>query len=229
VEERVNVAKKAAGEAAAKFVKDGMLVGLGTGSTAFYVIQALGRRCKQEGLKIQAVATSIESERLAREEGILLLETDKIEMLDMTIDGADEVDPKNNMIKGRGGALLREKILAQSSKEMIVIVDSSKVVEQLGGCPVPVEIASYAYRTTLKRLLDKGFKGKIRLKADGNFYITDNKNYIIDIKVEKPISDPIKMHEQLQLIAGVLETGLFFNVAKRVVIGDEKGNVEIRS
>lgn len=221
-------AKKAAGDFAAKYVKNGMKVGLGTGSTAYFLIEALGLRCRQEGLKISAVATSLGSEKLARSLGISILESDSVETLDLTIDGADQVDAQMNLIKGRGGALLREKILAQSSKEMIVIADETKVVNQLGNTLVPVEIAPFAYKTTLTRLKLKGYSGKMRLNSEGNFYLTDNNHYIVDLEFKGIITNPKATHEDLQLIAGVLETGLFFNVADQIVIGFNDGKVEIR-
>jgi ribose 5-phosphate isomerase A len=220
------VAKKAAGNAAAEIIQDGMLIGLGTGSTASFFIEALGKRCR-EGLKITAVATSQQSSRQAQQMGIPLEDPETINSLDITVDGADEIDHNKNMIKGRGGALLREKILAQSSHEMIVIVDETKLIDHLGICPVPVEISRFVYRSTLQRLASKGYHGELRRNRDNTPYTTDNGNYIVDIQFQIPIIDPVKEHECLKNITGVIETGFFFNIAGRVVIGYEDGLVKV--
>ena len=220
------IAKKAAGHAAAELVKNDMLIGLGTGSTAAFFIEALAKRCK-EGLRITAVATSNQSMRQAKSLGIPIIEASEIDTVDLTIDGADEIDPKKNMIKGGGGALLKEKILAKSSREMVVIVDETKLVEHLYAFPVPVEIAAFAYCTTLKRLADNGYQGKMRLNRDNSLYITDNGNYIVDIQFDSPILDPAIENHRLKELAGVLETGLFFNLADRVIVGYEDGFAKI--
>jgi ribose 5-phosphate isomerase A len=222
------IAKKAAGEAAAELIKDGMLVGLGTGSTAAFFIRALGKRC-QAGLKISAVATSEQSVRQARELEIPLEDPDSITSLDITVDGADEIDHHKNMIKGGGGALLREKLLAQASKEMIVIIDETKLVDELGTHPVPVEIARFVYRSTLDRLKAADYQGTLRLTRNHELYLTDNGNYIVDIQFATPITDPMKEEARLKNITGVIETGLFFNLAGRVVIGYEDGFVKVRT
>jgi ribose 5-phosphate isomerase A len=224
----ITKAKQAAGHAAANLIQEGMLVGLGSGSTASYFIQSLGERCKK-GLKISAVATSYHSMREAQAAGIVLENDQAISVLDLTVDGADEIDNHKNMIKGGGGALLREKILAYSSREMIVIIDESKLVNHLGSFPVPIEIAPFAYRTTLLRLESKGYQGKLRLTRDNKIYLTDNGNYIFDIEFKHSILDPQIEHERLSCLIGVLETGLFFQVAGRVVIGYPDGCVKIRS
>lgn len=216
------IAKKAAGEVAAALIEDGMRVGIGTGSTAAFFIEALGKRCK-EGLKITAVATSHRSAKQAEQLGICTEDSSDIVQLDVTVDGADEIDPNKNMIKGGGGALLREKLLAISSTEMIVIVDETKLVEALGAHPLPVEIVPFGYRTTLQRLQQKGHQGLLRLNPDNTPFLTDNGNFIYDIQNPHPILDPEKEHEQLKSITGVVETGLFFHVAKRVVIGYQNG------
>lgn len=221
------IAKKAAGAAAAELIKDGMLVGLGTGSTASFFIEALGKKCRDEGLQITAVATSQQSLRQAKSVGIPLLDIDFITTLDMTVDGADEIDMHKNMIKGGGGALLREKILAHSSQEMVVIVDETKLVQELGTFPVPVEIAQFAYQTTITRLTDNGYHCTLRLNRDQTLYVTDNGNYIVDIQFEPPIIDLPLEDRRLKDIAGVLETGLFFNVAGRIVVGYEDGFAKI--
>lgn len=222
------IAKKAAGEAAAGLVKEGMLVGLGTGSTAAFFIDALGKRC-QEGLKISAVATSQASARQAQLAGIPLKDPADVVSLDVTVDGADEIDHHKNMIKGGGGALLREKMLAQASREMIVIIDETKLVNQLGGVAVPVEIIPFLYRSTLQRLDQLGYQGSLRRNRDNTLFITDNGNYIFDIMYKEPILDPVQQHEHLKRIQGVIETGFFFALAGRVVIGYEDGCVKVRA
>ena len=222
------IAKKAAGEAAAALIHDGMLVGLGTGSTAAFFIEALGKRVK-EGLKITAVATSQESVRQAEHLGIPLLDQGSVTTLDVTVDGADEIDPRKNMIKGGGGALLREKLLAQSSREMIVIVDETKLVDHLGAHPLPVEIAPFVYHSTIERMKAKGYQGSLRMTRENTPFVTDNGNYIFDIQFSKSITDPLHEHERLKAITGILETGLFFNIAGRVVIGYEDGLVKIQN
>lgn len=222
-------AKKIAGETAAKLIRNGMLVGLGTGSTAAFFIEALGKRCKEEGLQITAVASSTQSLSQAKKVGIPLVNDHVIDVLDITVDGADEIDKHNNMIKGGGGALLREKILACSTKEMVVIIDENKRVDNLGSFPVPVEITRFAYHTTLSRIQDHGYPGALRLNHDNSIYVTDNGNYIFDIRFDKPILNPKKEHERLRSILGVLETGLFFDVVSKVIIGYLDGTVKVLS
>jgi ribose 5-phosphate isomerase A len=222
------IAKKAAGQAAAELVQDGMLIGLGTGSTAAFFIEALSKKCK-EGLKISAVATSEQSARQAQQLDIPLEDPETITSLDLTVDGADEIDPHKNMIKGGGGALLREKLLAQASQEMIVVVDESKLVEHLGTHPLPVEIVPFLYRSTLQRLANEGYQGVLRLNRDKDPYVTDNGNYIVDIHYSDPILNPIKEQERLKNITGVIETGLFFHLAGRVIIGYENGSFKIQT
>lgn len=222
------IAKKAAGKAAADLVKEGMLVGLGTGSTAAFFIEALGKRC-QEGLKISVVATSQDSARQAQLLSIPLIDPATIVSLDVTVDGADEIDHHKNMIKGGGGALLREKLLAKASREMIVIIDETKLVDHLGDVAVPVEIVPFLYQSTLQRFTDLGYQGTLRCKRDDSFFVTDNGNYIFDIVYQDPILDPVQQHEHLKRIHGVVETGFFFNIAGRVVIGYEDGCVKVRA
>lgn len=212
------IAKRAAGKAAAELIEDGMRIGLGTGSTAAFFIEALSIRC-QKGLKIQAVASSLQSMRQAQAMGIPLIDESLVDALDVTVDGADEIDPHKNMIKGGGGALLREKLIAFSSKEMIVVVDENKLVDQLGAFPVPVEISPFLYRTTVGRLTQQGYEGALRVNRDGTFYATDNGNYIFDVQFKDFILDPKQENEKLKRIVGVIETGIFYHVAGRVVVG----------
>ncbi|HDR7794692.1 TPA: ribose 5-phosphate isomerase A [Bacillus luti] len=213
--------KQLAGEYAADFVKDGMKIGLGTGSTAYWTIQKLGKRVK-EGLSIQAVPTSKETELLAQQLNIPLISLNDIHTLDLTIDGADEIDSNLQLIKGGGGALLREKIVASSSKKLIIIADESKIVTHLGAFPLPVEVTPFSWKKTESKIQAFGCQTMLRLKNNDTF-ITDNNNIIIDCVFPKPISNPPQLHEQLKMITGVVETGLFINMASKVIIGTENG------
>lgn len=215
-------AKEAAGKKAAELIENGMTVGLGTGSTAFHFIKALGGRFR-DGLSVKAVATSVESENLAKAENIPLTDLQKLEVIDMDVDGADEIDPQKRMIKGGGGALFREKIIAGMSKEMVVIVDPSKQVDALGKFPLPIEISPFAYQATLHHIHSMGFQGKMRLNSENTFYMTDNGNYIYDIQLQHPCTDPETVEHQLSVTPGVIDTGFFLGMAGRVIIGQEDG------
>ncbi|MBS0606915.1 MAG: ribose-5-phosphate isomerase RpiA [Parachlamydiales bacterium] len=220
--------KKAVGYKAAELVEDGMLIGLGTGSTAYFFIEKLVQRC-QEGLKIRAIASSLQSHNLAKKGKIPLLDIDAITSLDMTVDGADEIDPQKRMIKGGGGALVREKIVASMSKEMIVIVDEGKCVDKLGSAKLPVEVISFASHATLRRIANLGYHGEFRKNADNSLFVTDNGNQIIDIHFNEPRNNPEEDHEALMHIPGVVDTGFFFHLAGRVVIGFFDGQIVIKS
>ena len=202
-----------------------MVVGIGTGSTAYFFIQALIERC-QEGLKIKAVSSSKASAELAKEGGIEILDLNDVEFIDITVDGADEIDSKKRMIKGGGGALLREKIVANASNEMIVIVDESKVVEHLGAFPLPVEVNPFGYELTKRQIEKQGFRAALREK-EGKTYVTDNGNYILDLKFQHLPGEPEEHDQVLKEIPGVLETGFFFDLAGRVIIGNQEGKVKI--
>ncbi len=220
-------AKEAAGKEAVKFIQDGMIVGLGTGSTAAFFIQGLIDRVRH-GLKIRAVSSSKHSANQAKEGGIDVVDIDDVDKIDITVDGADQIDAQNRMIKGGGGAHLREKIVASSSSEMIVIVDETKVVDQLGSFPLPLEVAKFGHKATQKKLENQGFNAALRKNESGDLYITDNENYIIDIHFNKPIDNPEKQDMILRNIPGILETGFFFNLATRVIIGNNQGKINIR-
>lgn len=222
------IAKEAAGKAAVELVERDMLVGIGTGSTAAFFIKHLALRCRQ-GLKILAVATSQRSHDLALANGIPLVDPNSVTLLDIDVDGADEIDPQKRMIKGGGGALLREKIIASMSTEMVVIVDANKNVESLGKFPLPVEIIPFAHKATLYHFERLGFHGALRTTTDGQPYVTDNQNFLFDIRLEYPCLNPEVIDAQLRSIPGVVETGLFLKLAGRVIIGYEDGHVEIRS
>ena len=212
--------KKNAGIKAAEYIKDGMIVGLGTGSTAKYLVERVGELVK-DGLKIQAVATSKSTEEQARELGIPLLDVNDVEYLDIAIDGVDEIDKDFNATKGGGGALFREKIVASLAKEVIWIMDDSKLVDSIGDFPLPVEILPFGYKVTLKRLKDLGLNPVMRLK-NNELYVTDNGNYIADLHMSAPV-DVKDIKEKLDNTVGVLETGQFLNMCNRIIVGTDDG------
>ncbi|BCG59021.1 ribose-5-phosphate isomerase RpiA [Paenibacillus sp. URB8-2] len=217
-------AKQLAAEAAVDYVKEGMKVGLGTGSTAYWAIRKLGERVA-EGLNITAVATSRASEQQARELGIPLVSFGEIDRLDLTIDGADELDGELQLIKGGGGALLREKIVAKGSDRMIVIADEGKVVRKLGKFPLPVEIVPFAWEWTLADLAKLGCVPELR--RDGtDLYKSDNGNYIADCRFEIIESAP-KLALALHSIPGVVEHGLFIGIADMAIVGKSDGSLEV--
>lgn len=212
-----DVEKELAGRAAAQLVRDGDVVGLGTGSTAYFAVVALGERVKS-GLKIIGIPTSNATAELARKVGIPLSTLEQHPEINIDIDGADEIDPQLRMIKGGGGALLREKIIAAASKKMVVITDSSKTVPVLGKFPLPVEIIAFARAVIEKKIAVLGARTKLRLKADGQPYITDNGNQILDCSFGK-ISDPPALACALDEMPGVVEHGLFLGMATVALVG----------
>src|SRR6267143_483210 len=218
--------KEAAGRAAAKLVRDGDIVGLGTGSTAYFAVVALGERVKA-GLKIIGIPTSVPTADLARAVGIPLTTLDEHPEIDITIDGADEVDPKLNLIKGGGGALTREKVVASASKKMVVVADSGKVVAVLGKFPLPVEVIAFARTVVERKILSLGGSPKLRLKLDGSPYLTDNGNEILDCSFGK-IDDPPALARELSGTPGVVEHGLFIGLAKLAIVGRGASVEEIR-
>lgn len=215
--------KRLAGEAAVTLIEDAMVVGLGTGTTATQVIYALGRRI-QEGLRITgAVATSHASEDLARNLGIPLTDLDTYPVLDLDIDGADEIDGQLRLIKGGGGFLLREKIVASTSRRFIVIGDITKQVAQLGQTvPLPVETVPFATTPVRRRLEALGASVQLR-RSGNNVYITENCNVILDCFFAGGIADPLDLEAGIRKITGVVETGLFLNIAKQAIIGGPDG------
>lgn len=214
--------KQAAALKATEYIRDGMIVGLGTGSTAYWAIQDIGKKVKN-GMVIQAVATSVQSENLATELGIPLIDISMTDSIDITIDGADEVDDEWNLIKGGGGALLREKIVASHSKELIVIVDESKRVNPLGAFPLPVEVVIYGYEVTQKRLRALGCKPHLRL-VNNKPFVTDNGNYVVDCDFGT-IEQPGELAHQINLIPGVVDHGLFIQMATKIIVGYQDGTV----
>jgi len=209
--------KEAAGRAAAKLVRDGDVVGLGTGSTAYFAVVAIGERVKS-GLKIVGIPTSVATADLARNLGIPLTTLDEHPQIDITIDGADEIDPRLNLIKGGGGALLREKVVASVTKKMVVVGDSTKVVPALGKFPLPVEIIPFARTVIERKIASLGATTKLRMKPDGQPFVTDNGNQILDASFGK-IADPAFVARSLGETPGVVEHGLFIGVAKLALVG----------
>ncbi|MEG2707938.1 MAG: ribose-5-phosphate isomerase RpiA [Vagococcus sp.] len=209
----------------AKYVKDGMIVGLGTGSTAYYMVEEIGRRMKEEGLHITGITTSKATEKQALGLGIPLKSIDEVSHVDLTIDGADEISADFQGTKGGGAALLFEKIVASYSKEVIWIVDESKMVNLLGKFPLPVEVIPYGSEQLLKKFNNKQYNGKIRLQEDGTPLLTDSNNYIIDLHLEA-IENPQELATWLDHQVGVVEHGLFLNMVNRVIIGTSSEGVK---
>jgi ribose 5-phosphate isomerase A len=208
--------KQIAAEYAVDYVEDGMIVGLGTGSTVAFMLNKLSQRVKT-GLTIKAVSTSAATTKLATTLGIKISKLNEIDEIDLTIDGADEVDENLNGIKGGGGALLYEKIVASISKKNIWIVDSKKLVKTLGKFPLPVEVVQYGSSHLFKEFEKKGYKPGFR-NVGKNRFITDSNNYIIDLRMDR-IEDPSVLDIKLESYPGVVETGLFYNVADLVLAG----------
>ena len=225
-------AKEAAGRRAAEFVDSGMTVGLGTGSTAVFLVRRLGERVREEGLRIQGVPTSERTAALAHEEGIEVVALDEAGWLDLTIDGADEVDGAFRLIKGGGGALLREKIVAAASDRMVVIADAGKRVGTLGAFALPVEVIPFGWQVT-RRLVGEclgrfGLEGReaaLRM-AGGEPFRTDQGNHILDLRLGR-IEDPEGLSAALNAIPGVVENGLFLGLCDTLVVGHEDGMSEV--
>ncbi|MEX3014572.1 ribose-5-phosphate isomerase RpiA [Gymnodinialimonas hymeniacidonis] len=229
----IDKAKYVAARRAVEFVEDGMRVGLGTGSTAAWMVRCLGELVREEGMQITGVATSTRTADLAREVGVTIKTLDEVRWLDLTIDGADEYDPNLNLIKGGGGALLHEKIVATASDQMVVIADLTKQVDTLGAFPLPVEIIPFGWQTT-KALIEEmlsnvdvlGRSASLRLSGTEPFK-TDEGNYILDLHLRR-IAQPAQVSLVLNQIPGVVENGLFLDICDVLVIGNADGTVEVR-
>ena len=219
-------AKIAAGRKAAEWIKSGQVVGLGTGSTACCFINSLIKRC-DEGLKITAVSSSRASTEQARQGGIEVVDINDVTHIDIAVDGADEIDSKKRMIKGGGGAHVREKILASASDELIVIVDETKVVTDLGRAKLPVEVLFYGSPSTRRKIEELGYLGRWRMNEDKSLFITENGNLIFDISFESPPLLPEQVHEKIIHVPGVVDTGFFFGYAGRVIIGFNDGSIKV--
>ena len=221
--------KQRAAEAAVSYVRDGMVVGLGTGSTADCFLLALATALRSGKLKnLRGVPTSRQSEKRANELGIPLASLSECPSPNITIDGADEVDPHLDLIKGLGGALLREKVVAQNSRKLIIIADASKTVSYLGErSPLPVEVTVFGHEVQPPFLKSLGCEPTLRRTAAGQPFMTDNGNYIYDCKFSKAMTAP-QVEAKLKSRAGVVETGLFLGLASVVLIGTDSG-VETRT
>lgn len=231
--DRIDDAKRAAALRALDFVEDGMMLGLGTGSTAGWFVRLLADRIRETGLSVEGVATSSATVWLAQELGVPLRRPDEVPHIDLTVDGADEVDPRLDLIKGGGAALLQEKIIAAASRRMLVIADETKFVPHLGAFPLPVEIVRFAWTVTRKAVLEllaemdvEGDVATVRAGAGGPL-VTDEGHHILDLHLKR-IGDPPALAAALSALPGVVEHGLFIDLASTVVLGRADGSVEVR-
>ena len=218
--------KEAAARASLRFVKDGQVLGLGTGSTAAHFIKLLGEEVRK-GLSVRGIPTSDRSRELALSLGIPIITLDDCQEIDVTVDGADEVDPQLRLIKGGGGALLREKIVASATKQMIVVADASKQVQRLGKFPLPVEVIRFAQALVAKRIRALGAEVQLRRNTDGSPYVTDENNHILDCRFGE-MRDPDELARQLSWMPGVVEHGLFIGMASLVLFARGSEIVELR-
>jgi ribose 5-phosphate isomerase A len=218
--------KEAAARASLRFVKDGQVVGLGTGSTAKYFIQLLGEQVKN-GLRIRGIPSSVRSGEQAASLGIPLTTLDDCQQIDVTVDGADEVDPQLRLIKGGGGALLHEKIVASATKQYVIITDATKRVPVLGKFPLPVEVIKFAQALVTKKIEALGAKVILRRNAEGKPYLTDENNYILDCHFGQ-ISDADGLARKLSDMPGVVEHGLFIGMASVVLVAGSTAVEELR-
>ncbi len=217
--------KRIAAEKSVERVENGMIIGLGTGSTVEYAIKKLGERIKT-GLKIEGIPTSLKTKKLALEHNIPLVDLNDYPEIDLTIDGADEVDSHLNLIKGGGGALTREKIVAYHSKKEIIVIDETKVVKKLGiGFPIPVEVTKFGWKATKKSLEELGCTIELRTIMD-EVYITDNSNYILDCDFGK-IDEAETLEKEINSIPGVIENGLFIDLVDEVIVGSKQGIITL--
>jgi ribose 5-phosphate isomerase A len=218
--ETADLKKRRAGEKATEYIKDGMMIGLGSGSTVYWTMKKLGELIK-EGLQIKGIPSSKRTEGWAKEFGIPLTDFSETQTLDIAIDGADEIDKDFNLIKGGGGSLVREKFVDIAAGKFIVIADDSKMVDQLGAIPLPVEVVPFGWELTSARIASLGCEPALR-KKDGKVFISDNGNFILDCQFSG-LTKPEEIHQQLKMLLGVVETGLFINMADILVIGNENG------
>jgi ribose 5-phosphate isomerase A len=224
----VDLVKRAAGRAAADLVRSGTVIGLGTGSTVFFTLERLAERIRDEKLVIRGVPTSLDTEKKARDFGIELVSLEECTALDLTIDGADEVDAEFHLVKGGGGALLREKVIASITRREVIVVGRDKIVERLAKkFPLPIEIVPFARSVVERHLTHHGAHPVLRVR-NGAPYVTDNGNWILDCLFPKGIADPAATEIALARIPGIVEVGLFIGLAHVLVIGNADGSVELR-
>lgn len=211
--------RRISAEYSCNYVKNKMIIGLGTGRTVKYVIEKLGKMV-ESGIKIKAISSSLKTEILAKKNKIPLTNLNEVSKIDLTIDGADEFDENLNLIKGGGGALFKEKILAYNSKKLIIVVDSDKKVKHLGKFPLPIEVLPFSWKTTANNLKKLNCKPKLRFKGKTPFK-TENGNYILDCKFNR-IENPKNLEKKINEIVGVVENGLFIDLADMVIMGKGK-------
>ncbi len=218
--------KEAAARASLRFIKDGQVVGLGTGSTAAHFIQLLGEQVKQ-GLHVRGIPTSVRSKQLAESLGIPLTTLDECQEIAVTVDGADEVDPQLRLIKGGGGALLREKIVASATKQLVIVADASKQVKMLGKFPLPVEVIRFSQALVSKRITALGANVQLRVDNSGKPFVTDENNHILDCHFGE-IRDPEALARQLSDMPGVVEHGLFIGMASVALLARGSEIIELK-
>ena len=232
MEKKINSGKKIAATKSMEFIDPKKIIGLGTGSTVNYLINKIHETFILNGQSITAVSTSTETTDLASSLGINIIDLDQVDELNVVIDGADEVDPENNLIKGGGGALLMEKIVASCSKQFIIIVDSSKIVSNLGKFPLPVEVVQFGSErikaSIVRFLISLGYQmHKVNFRRSAsNKYVTDQQNYILDLHLNE-ILDPKTLSIGLLQIVGVVEVGLFIDMASKIIIGNDDGSCKV--
>lgn len=217
-------AKRRAAIEAVKLAKDGYIVGLGSGSTAAYAVRELGRRVSEEGLRVLGVPTSYQASMIAAQSGLPLTSLEEHPVLDLDIDGADQVDRRWNLIKGGGGCLTREKVVAQASERFVVVIDETKQVEALGfGQPIPIEVLPFAYRPVMEKVKRMGAKPSLRAsRGKSGPTVTDNGNFLIDVEFGQ-VGDPPSLERELKMIPGVVEVGLFIDLADTLAVGTREG------
>lgn len=218
MKEQQELLKKLAGEKAAEYIQDGMVIGLGSGSTVYWMMKKLGEMIA-DGMDVKGIPSSIRTEGWAREFGIPLTDFSEVRVLDLAIDGANEIDRNFNLSKGGGGSLVREKIVNANSKKLIIIADESKLVPELGDAPLPVEILQFGWEVTAENIAKLGCEPVLRIR-DGERFVSNNGNYIVDCQF-KSIPDPVELHHDLKQMLGVVETGLFIDMTDIVIIAGE--------
>ncbi len=219
--------KQGLGVYAADLVKQDMLIGLGTGSTVYFLLKELGKR-KQQGLNFTAVCTSLQTQDILKGEGMNFVSLDDVERLQLAIDGADEADEKGNLIKGGGGALLQEKIVESAADELIIIVDEKKNVQTLGAFPLPVEVVTFGWKQVQQKI-ERLYNIKTnRREKEGKVFLTDHKHYILDCYFDR-IQNPSQLNTELHLLPGVVETGLFIGMTTKIITGHADGNITVKN